>query len=76
MRVTLAPVCRLPLPSFYLSALSLQHALHSTTYKFSSAPSRVEDDPMEFGLDQRGGMMLFEADKWPAMMKTLEEGCV
>ena len=56
--------------------MTLQHALHQVTFPFLSAPPRKADDPLEFGLDQRGGMMLFEATKWAEIVKTLETGCV
>lgn len=58
------------------SCASSQHALHHVTFPFQTAPPRKADDPLEFGLDQRGGMMLFEAGKWAEIVKSLETGCV
>ncbi|CED84842.1 Isoamyl acetate-hydrolyzing esterase and related enzymes [Phaffia rhodozyma] len=54
----------------------LRHALASVTYPFDNAANRKQDDPLEFGLDQRGGMMLFEASKLESMVKTMEECCI
>ncbi|KAL7408956.1 p21-C-terminal region-binding protein-domain-containing protein [Mrakia frigida] len=65
-----------PLPFHPEDSLLARHALHQITFPFLSAPPRKADDPLEFGLDQRGGMMLFEAGKWAEIVKSLETGCV
>jgi hypothetical protein len=62
-----------------------QFASTALTYPFTRALPRDAADPLEFGLDQRGGLMLFPFSataevaggaKWAQLVKVLEEGCV